>query len=57
MGAGMTQRTQDLETNDLPLPAEDPERPSLPAGHPVSWGALTSGTILEGTQYPLPVFL
>ena len=24
---------------------------SLPAGHPVSWGAITEGTLLEGTPY------
>ena len=28
----------------------------MPAGHPVSWGALVAGTCLEGTPYPLPVF-
>ena len=24
----------------------------LPAGHPISWGALTRGTWLDGTRYP-----
>ncbi len=36
---------------------EDPDREPLPAGHPVSWNALTAGTVLDGTPYPLPVFL
>lgn len=30
------------------------DRPALPAGHPVSWGAITSGTVLDGVAYPLP---
>ena len=25
---------------------------ALPAGHPITWGALTRGTWLEGTRYP-----
>ena len=25
---------------------------ALPVGHPISWGALTRGTWLEGTRYP-----
>ena len=33
------------------------DRPALPAGHPTSWGLLTSGTSLEGSDYPFPVFL
>jgi hypothetical protein len=37
-------------------PPDDADRPPLPAGHPRSWHALTSGTVLEGSQYPLPVF-
>ena len=32
-------------------------RPPLPAGHPLSWGLLTSGTVLAGDAYPLPVFV
>ena len=32
------------------------DRPALPAGHPVSWGLLTRGTILEDAEYPYPVF-
>ncbi|MBS0560769.1 MAG: AsnC family protein [Proteobacteria bacterium] len=37
--------------------AEAPDRPPLPAGHPLTWDLLTSGTVLEGSKYPLPVFL
>jgi hypothetical protein len=34
-------------------PSERPElRPPLPAGHPVSWGALTRGTVLDGEAWP-----
>jgi hypothetical protein len=28
------------------------ERPPLPAGHAVSWGAITAGTLLDGAAYP-----
>lgn len=41
---------------DFVPPAEDPAREPLPAGHPRSWGAITAGSVLEGTSYPLPVF-
>lgn len=37
-------------------PEQAAEREPLPAGHPVSWGALIAGTLLAGTPYPLPVF-
>lgn len=37
-------------------PPEDPARDPLPPGHPRSWGAITAGSVLEGTPYPLPVF-
>ena len=30
------------------------DRPALAAGHPASWGAITAGTVLEGTAYPPP---
>lgn len=33
------------------------DRPALAPGHPVSWGLLTEGTILEGAAYPHPVFI
>jgi hypothetical protein len=32
------------------------DRPALPAGHPISWGAITEGTVLDCSQYPFPVF-
>lgn len=32
------------------------DRPALPAGHPDTWGAITRGTVLEGSAYPFPVF-
>ncbi len=39
-----------------PPAARDPERPPLPAGHPITWGAITAATLLAETPYPLPVF-
>ena len=33
------------------------DRPALPAGHPVTWGAITSGTVLDRAEYPFPVFV
>jgi len=33
-----------------PAPA-DPERPAMQAGDPVSWGAITEGTVLAGRVY------
>lgn len=41
---------------DYEAPPEDPAREPLPAGHERSWGAITTGTVLEGEPYPLPVF-
>lgn len=35
---------------------EDAARDPLPPGHPRSWDVLTTGTVLENTPYPLPVF-
>lgn len=32
------------------------DRPPLPSGHPVTWGTLTRGTLLECSAYPYPVF-
>lgn len=31
----------------------DRRRECLPAGHPVTWNAITVGTCLEGQRYPL----
>jgi hypothetical protein len=36
---------------------QDVSREPLPAGHPITWGALIAGTVLESCPYPLPVFL
>ncbi len=33
------------------------DRPALPAGHPITWGAITDGTVLDCAEYPFPVFL
>jgi hypothetical protein len=33
------------------------DRPALPAGHPISWGAITDGTVLDCAPYPFPVFV
>lgn len=33
------------------------DRPALPAGHPITWSAITSGTALDSVPYPMPVFL
>ncbi len=48
---------QTRETNEIKAAHEEAERPALQAGHPVTWQILTQGTLLEGTAYPLPVFL
>lgn len=32
------------------------DRPPLPSGHPVTWGAITRDTLLERSVYPYPVF-
>jgi len=32
------------------------DRPALPPGHPITWGAITAGTVLERAEYPFPVF-
>ncbi len=33
------------------------DRPALPAGHPITWGAITAGTVLDDAIYPFPVFV
>ena len=47
-----------LPPRPLPLPPDpgltDPARDPLRAGHPLSWGLLTAGTLLEGVPYPWP---
>jgi hypothetical protein len=38
--------------------AEEPrDRPARPAGHPLTWGLITDGTVLDGERYPYPVFI
>lgn len=32
-------------------PLDEPNRESLPAGHPIAWQVLTEGTLLDGTLY------
>ena len=32
------------------------DRGPLPPGHPLSWGAITAGTVLDAAEYPYPVF-
>ncbi len=39
-----------------PLPCRA-DRACMPSGHPLSWAAITAGTILDGEPYPYPVFL
>jgi hypothetical protein len=36
---------------------EAKDRPARQAGHPLTWGLLNAGTVLEGESYPYPVFL
>lgn len=33
------------------------DRPARQAGHPLTWGLINAGTVLEGEAYPFPVFL
>jgi hypothetical protein len=33
------------------------DRPARQAGHPLTWGLINAGTVLEGETYPYPVFL
>jgi hypothetical protein len=41
----------------LPPTAEAKDRPPRCAGHPMTWGLLIAGTVLDGEAYPYPVFL
>ncbi len=40
-----------------PVVEEARDRPARQAGHPITWGLLTAGTVLDGEAYPYPVFL
>jgi hypothetical protein len=53
----MAIQKQDQEAGEVKSSFEEAERPAMPPGHPVAWQVLTEGTLLEGTAYPLPVFL
>ncbi len=44
---GGTEQSEAFFSDD---PFEDERRP-LPSGHPLSWGLLTLGTVLEGSAY------
>jgi hypothetical protein len=33
------------------------DRPARQAGHPLTWGLINAGTVLEGEPYPYRVFL
>ena len=33
------------------------DRGALPAGHRLSWGMITDGTVLQDAAYPYPVFV
>jgi hypothetical protein len=51
-----------LPKSRLPQPKAAPlvarvDRAPLPAGHPLTWGAITAGTPSDNTPYPYPVFL
>jgi len=35
------------------VPVGQQRKEPLPAGHPESWGAITAGTLLEGSPYPV----
>ncbi len=51
--------TPKTATDDRPaifrLPTHD-DIPPLPAGSAITWGAITDGTVLDGSAYPFPVF-
>lgn len=47
---------QAVGTNPAGFDGEDGNREPLPPGHPTSWKLLTDGTILDGADYPFPVF-
>ena len=45
-----------LPPPDFTPDAPDPNRPPLPAGDRLTWGAITYGTVLAGAVYPpIPV--
>ncbi len=38
--------------SELEREVDEPGRDTLPAGHPVAWSALVSGTALDGMAWP-----
>lgn len=38
-------------STDSGVPVTDPSREALPAGHPVTWSAITRDTVLAGLPY------
>jgi hypothetical protein len=54
--AGRAAKERVEQTAAVTEDQEEAERPPLPPGHPIAWGLLTRGTILEGLPYPLPGF-
>ena len=32
------------------------DRPTLPAGHPITWDGINAGTCIAGAPYPFPIF-
>ncbi len=58
--ADVAARAHALGTASSPVDAapclDDPAREPLPAGHPRTWLPLIAGTLLDGTEYPLPFF-
>ena len=58
------QKARSIGCFEIPRPIAVEKLPEInhadawicPPGHPVSWGAITAGTILAGEPYPLPVF-
>ncbi len=43
-----------LPPPDFTAVVEDPDRPSMPPGHEISWGLITAGTCLAGEPYSPP---
>ena len=52
----LRRRVEQLEARGAPRERNQAElamgwRMPLPAGHPISWGAITQGTLLEGVRF------
>ena len=62
--SAVIERARRLGIPPTPLAASRPapppcraDRTCMPPGHPLTWAAITVGTILDGEPYPYPVFL